>query len=89
MKIVANERVYFEIRKGISGLKQAGTIVNILGKHLNSRGYPQSKFAPSLWKYEKLSVSFTLVVDYFDVEHIGKRALTTYYTPERNSIPSQ
>ena len=68
MKIAKNVRVYFEIRKGISDLKHAGAIANVLGKHLNSRGYVQSKFVLSLWKHKRLPVSFTLVVDDFVIK---------------------
>ena len=58
------------------GLKQAGTIANIrIGKHLNTRGYVQSTFVPSLWKHKTLPVSFTLVVDDLGIKHVGKKSI--------------
>ena len=73
-KIAANDRVYFEVRKGMPGLKQASIIANKrLSEHLSKAGYKQSRFTPSLWKHTKLPISFTLVVDDFGVMHKGRK----------------
>ena len=61
----------------MTGLVQTGTIANTrLGKYLNSRSCVQSKIFPSLWKYETLPVSFTLVVDYLGIKHVGKKSIS-------------
>ena len=76
LRLANNDRVYFEIRKGMPGLKQAGTIANArLAQHLNKHGYVQSKYIPSLWKHKSLPISFTLVVDDFGIKYIGKKSI--------------
>ena len=75
-KIAVNDRVYFEIRKGMSDLKQAGNVANIhIGKHPNIRGCVQSNFVPSLWKYKTLPGIFTLMIDKFGVKDVGKNGV--------------
>ena len=55
------------------GFLQAGLIANQqLEKQLNEHGYRQSKLAPGLWKHDTCPIQFTLVVDYFGVNYIGK-----------------
>jgi len=56
--------VYFEVNKGMYGLKQAGLLANdrivtLFDKH----GYKQSKYIPQLFFSEDKSTAFCLVVD--------------------------
>ena len=45
LKLTTNNRIYFEIRKGMLGLKQVETVVNIqLVQYLNQYSYIQSRF---------------------------------------------
>ena len=42
--------VYFEIRKGMYGFPQAGTLTQqFLEEQLSKHGYVQSKLTPGLW----------------------------------------
>jgi hypothetical protein len=62
-----------EVTKGMYGLPQAGLLANkLLEQRLNKHGYFQSKLVPGLWKHTTRPISFTLVVDNFGVEYIGK-----------------
>lgn len=76
-KIAVNNRICFEMRKGMPRLKQASLIAN---KHLTNllacAGYVQSKFTPLLWKHKKNGISFTLVVDDLGVKFAGQKAVT-------------
>ena len=62
-----------EIRKGMSGLKQAGRIANNqLTKHLVPYGYSPVCHTPLLWRHEIRPIVFTLVVDDFGVKYVGR-----------------
>ena len=72
--LVENVWVYLNIRKGMYGLPQAGLLANqLLIKHLYKYGYHPTKQNPGLWKHEKLPVTFSLVVDDFRVNYIGRK----------------
>ena len=78
-KRAENNKAYFEIRKGIPGLKQASLIANKrLTKLLTNASYVQSKFIPSLWKHKKYDISFTLVVDDLGVKYVGNQPSRAY-----------
>ena len=65
-----NGAVIVEVHKGIYGLPQAGKLAqDRLVKHLASHGYHQAKHTPCLFKHEKNSVAFTLVVDDFGIQY--------------------
>ena len=54
------------------GLPQAGLIAQqLLEKRLNEEGYRQSKVVPSLWTHDWRPITFSLVVDDFDVKYVG------------------
>jgi hypothetical protein len=54
------------------GLHQAGILTNILlTKRLDPHGYRQTKSTPGLWAHDTLLVTFSLVVDDFDVTYEG------------------
>ena len=59
--LVSDGYVYFEVRKGMYGLEQAGRIANDrLQRHLNKHGYYQDPSTPGLFRHKQNSVSFTL-----------------------------
>ena len=52
-KVSADGHVYVEIRKGMYGLPQAGTLAQqLLETRLNEHGYSQSKAVPGLWTHK-------------------------------------
>jgi hypothetical protein len=70
---VHNGWVYFEITKGIYGLKQAGKLANdLLTKRLSAHGYFQCATTPGLWRHKWRPVLFILIVDDFGIEYVDK-----------------
>ena len=68
-----NGWVYMEIRKGMPGLKQAGKLANKrLEKHLRKYGYAPGAQTPTFWIHSALPITFTVLVDNFDVKYTGK-----------------
>ena len=64
---------YVEIRKGMYGLPQAGILANkLLQKRLANHGYYPTKHTPGLWRHKTRPISFTLVVDDFGIQYVGK-----------------
>ena len=65
--------VYFEIRKGMYGLKEAGIIAfNNLVKNLAPFGYEPMPYTPGLWRHKTKPTTFTLCVDDFGVKYFSK-----------------
>ena len=65
--------VYWEIRKGMYGLPQAGIIAQeLLAKQLKEHGYSQSETTPGLWKHKWRLIIFSLVVNDFGVKYVGE-----------------
>ena len=70
------------------GLKQAGRIANDRIKaHLANFGFAPVPRTPALWKHTNKPITFSLVVDDFGVNYIGKenadhliQALQNFYT---------
>jgi hypothetical protein len=55
------------------GLPQAGILANqLLERCLSIHGYHQTKFTPGLWRHVTCPIQFTLVVDDFGVQYVGK-----------------
>lgn len=53
LKIEVNDKLYFEVRRGMLGLKQAGiTDHERLSNHLKAAGYILYRFTPSLWTHK-------------------------------------
>ena len=83
-----NDWVYFEINKGVYGLKQAGKLANdLLSERLQAFGYFQSDTTPGLWRHKWRPISFILIVDDFGIQFVEQRhadhllhALQRYYT---------
>jgi hypothetical protein len=66
--------VYIEIRKGMHGLKQAGLLANqLLQTRMVPFGYYPTRHTPGLWLHKTRPISFTLVVDDFAVNYVGKQ----------------
>jgi hypothetical protein len=66
--------VYFEIRKGMYGLKQAGLLANQLPQtRLAPFGYYPARHTPGLWLHKTRQISFTLVVNDFAFKYVGKQ----------------
>jgi hypothetical protein len=87
-KYANNGWIYFEITKGVYGLKQAGKLANdLLTERLEPQGYYQCPTTPGLWRHKWRPISFVLIVDDFGLKYVGKRhaehlytALTQHYT---------
>jgi hypothetical protein len=72
--LAVNGWVYIEIRKGMYGLKQAGLLANqLLQTQLAPFGYYPVRHTPGLKLHKTRPISFTLVVDDFAVEYVGKQ----------------
>jgi hypothetical protein len=80
--------VYFEIRKGMYGLPQAGIFANqLLEKHLAAKGYYQCQHTPGIWRHAWWNIMFCLVIDVLsikvtsmhDMDHLVN-ALKEHYT---------
>jgi hypothetical protein len=66
--------VYIDIRKGMYGLKQAGLLANqLLQTRLAPFGYYPARHTPGLWLHKTWTISFTLIVDDFEVKYVGKQ----------------
>ena len=62
-----------EIRKVMSGLKQAGQIASdLLTKNLARNGYAPVPHTPSLWRHHTSDLVFSLVVDDFGIKYTRK-----------------
>ena len=73
-KVDKNDFVYLKIRRGIDGLPQAVILSQqILGKHLNNKGYIQDSLVPGLWTHSWRPITFTLCFYDFGVKYVGKQ----------------
>ena len=73
--IAVNGKAYFEIRKGMPGLKQVGIITcQRLAKYLELYECKSCSHSPSICKYATLPINFTLVVDDLGVKHTGTKS---------------
>ena len=65
--------MYVEIKLKMYGIPQAGLIAQQLKeKQLNKKGYHQIEITPGLWKHKWGPIWFSLYVDDFGVEYVGK-----------------
>ena len=68
--LLYNKHVYFEIRKCMYGLPQAGKLSQTrLIRHLSTHGYIQCPNTPCLFRHITRDVMFSLVVDDFGVRY--------------------
>ena len=64
---------YFEARKGIYGLKEAGLITfENLVQNLKPFGYEPVKYTPGIWKHTTRPTTFTSCVDDFGIKYFSK-----------------
>jgi len=63
-------QAYFEIRRGIYGLKEAGIIAYIV-KNLAPFGHSPLCRIPRVWKQESRKTTFILCVDDFDIKYFN------------------
>ena len=64
--------VFFEIRKGMYGLPQAGVLAHQkLTSILAPHGYAPTTNTPGLWTHSSRPISCALVVDDFGVKYVG------------------
>jgi hypothetical protein len=70
--MVSDGHIYLEVQKGMYRLPQAGILANhLLAKRLAPRGYRQTTTNLGVWTHDTLPITFSLVVDDFDVKYEG------------------
>jgi hypothetical protein len=73
VKLSQDGKVYIEIQKGMYGLPQAGILTNeLLQRNLAKYGYRPTQHTHGLWTHGTCPISFSLVVDDFGVEYVGR-----------------
>ena len=79
-----NGFVYWEIRKAIYGLPNAGRLANEqLRKKLEPSGFYEVAHTPGLWKHKRRPIQFSLIVDDFGVKYVGKEHIDYLLTSLR------
>ena len=64
---------FFEIRKGMYGLPQAGVLTHAkLKSVLAPHGYAPTKNTPGLWTHSTRPIAFALVVEDFGRKYVGE-----------------
>ena len=77
--------VYWEIRKAIYGLPNAGRLANErLRQKLKPAGFYEVAHTPGLWKHKRRPIQFSLIVDDFGVKFVGKEHIDFLITSLRN-----
>ena len=80
-----NVYVYYDMQRGMYGLNQAGIIANdVLTQHLAPHGYYQTEHTPGLWKHNWRPIMFSLVVNDFVVQCVGKQHTKNMYNKIQN-----
>lgn len=65
-----NGYVYFEIRKGMYGLKEAGIVAWLeLVAHMKKHGYEPMRLTTGMWRHTTRKTIFTLTVDDFGIKY--------------------
>ena len=71
-----NGYIYFEIRKGMYGLKEAGIVAwKELVHHLKQYGYEPMRLTTGMWKHRTKPTLFFLTVDDFGIKYCSNRDL--------------
>jgi hypothetical protein len=66
-------KVYIEIQKGMYVLPRAGILANeLLQRNIAKDGYRPTPHTHDLWTHDTRPISFSLVVDDFGVEYVGR-----------------
>jgi hypothetical protein len=62
-----------QVQKGMYGLPQPGILANqLLARRIAIHDHHQTKFTPGLWRHVARPIQYTLVVDDFGVQYVGK-----------------
>jgi hypothetical protein len=73
IELEQDRKVYIEIQKFMYGLPQAGILANeLLQRNLAKDGYRPMQHTHGLWKHHTRPISFSLVVDDFGVNNVGR-----------------
>jgi hypothetical protein len=89
-KNAKNGYVYFEIRKAIYGLQQAGILSSKqLRKFLKPAGYYKVAHTPGLWRHTTQPIQLTLVIDDFGVKYVGQEHAEHIIKTLQNTTRSQ
>jgi hypothetical protein len=73
LNLAQDRKVHIEIQKGMYGLPQAGILANeLLQRNLAKDGYRPMQHTHGLWTHDTRPISFSLVVDNFGVQYIGR-----------------
>jgi hypothetical protein len=71
-KLAHDSWVYFEMRRGMYGLPQAGILANsLLQDCLAEFDYYKAATTPGLWHHQWHLVMFALIVDNFAIQYVG------------------
>ncbi len=74
LPLIHKGHIYIEIRRGMYGLPQAGILANqLLTRRLEPHGYYQCRHTPGLWRHKWRPLLFSLVVDDFGVQYVGRQ----------------
>jgi hypothetical protein len=72
-ELAQDGKVYIEIQKGMYGLPQVGILFNeLLHRNLTKDGYRPTTHKHGLWTHDTCPMSFSLVVDDFGVQYVGR-----------------
>ena len=64
--------IYFEMRRGMYGLPQAGILANnLLRDRLAKFDYYEATTTPGLWRHKWRPIMFALIVDDFAIQYVG------------------
>ena len=78
--------VYYELSKGMYGLKQSGKLANdLLSDRLCEQGYFECATTPGLWRHKWRPIIFVLIVGDFGVQYTAVSTPNTSTPPFRNT----
>jgi hypothetical protein len=73
IELAQDGKLYIEIQKGMYELPQAGILANeLLQRNLAKDGYRPTQHTHDLWQHDTCPISFSLVVDDFEVKYVGR-----------------
>jgi hypothetical protein len=73
LELARDGRVYIEIQKCMYGFPQAGILTTkLLQRRLALDGYHPTEHTHGIWKHETQPVSFSLIVDNFVINYVGR-----------------
>jgi hypothetical protein len=73
IELAQDGKVYIEIQKGMYRLPQAGILTNkLLQRNLVKDSYQPTPHTHGLWTHDTHPISFSLVLDDFGVNYVGR-----------------